>query len=459
MDLRDSIKYDVNIDEALKSLEKSEQELFDKKFREYTSRFNSPQVQEYFHSLVAAIMLEYNKYFEGYRIECHYRFKSPKSLADKIVDYISRSEKHISSPNSTGFDITPITDVFAMDLVLADRPSSYHSKDTKINELIERKVKNQEFISKMQEFKSNLIDDEFSINPEYIYSVTKKEYYSKCLEIIDRLISMFPPEAEDLINDYQKCRKLITDSLEFIEETMPDDTLVDESDYPSNSENDIDFIRLLELFSSRLYDEVDLAVLTKQAQSIFNNSELLNKFGVSLLSYKEKRAPSGYTSNFVYLKTPLGEIECQLQSKNQFRDGNIGESAHTKMKGKTINIKGFKIPDSNNPEDVKRFKSSVLYIAPKFYVAKMDEVEADKVIIQGYTDYKNFRKVLGQIQKGSQQEKTLLSYFDRLYSLRDKIFDSNGSTQEFIDFDISKYIRSNSLYEIKNSQINEEHSK
>lgn len=453
MDLKDRIKYNVNIDEALKSLEKNEQELFNNKFREYSSKFDSPQVQEYFHSLVAAIMLEYNKYFEGYRIECHYRFKSPKSLADKIVDYISRSDKHINSPNSAGFDITPITDIFAMNLVLTDRPSSFHSKDPKIHELIEQKVKNQEFISKMQEFKSKLLDDEFSIKPEYIYTVTKKEYYSKCLEIIDRLISLFPPEATDLISKYQAQRKLIADSLEFIQETMPDDTLVDEVDYPSKNENDIDFIRLLESFSSRIYDEIDLAVLTRQAQSIFNNSELLNKFGVSFLGFKEKRAPSGYTSNFVYLKTPLGEIECQLQSKNQFRDGNIGESAHTKMQGKTI--KGFKIPDPNNPEDVKRFKSSVLYIAPKFYVAKMDEVEADKVIIQGYTDYKNYRKVLGQIQKGSQQEKTLLSYFDKLYSLRDKIFDSNGSTQEFIEFDISKYLRSDSFSKIKNSQIKE----
>ena len=189
----------------------------------------------------------------------------------------------------------------------------------------------------------------------------------------------------------------------------------------------------------------------------FNNSELLNKFGVSFLNYKEKRAPSGYTSNFIYLKTPLGQIECQLQSKNQFKDGNIGESAHTKMAGKTI--KGFKIPDPNNSEDVKKFKSSVAYIAPKFYVAKMDEVEDAKVIIQGYTDYKNYRKVLGQIQKGSLQEKTLLSYFDKLYSLRDKIFDFNGSTQEFIEFDINKYIRSNSLSEIKIPQTKEENSK
>ena len=443
MDLKDSIKYSVDTNEALKALKDNERKVFEQKFDEYNSKFRNPQAQEYFHFLVAAIMLEYNKYFEGYSIECNYRFKSPKSLADKIVDYISRPEKHINLPNSSLFDISSINDVFAMNLVLVDRPSSFHSKNQEINELIQEKIENQNFISKMQEFKAKLIDDEFSINPEYTYTVTKKEYYCKCLEIIDRLITLLPPEAESLISKYKQQKKQIEDSLEFIQETMPEDTLVDETDYPSNGDTEIDFIKLLDTFSSRVYDKIDLAVLTKQAQSIFKNSELLQKFGITFSSFKKKRAPSGYTSNFIYLKTPLGDIECQLQSKNQFRDGNIGESAHTKMKGKTI--KGFKIPDPNNPDEIKKFKSSVLYIAPRFYVAKMDEVEADKVLIQGYTDYKNYRKVLGQIQKGSLQEKTLLSYFDKLYSLRDKIFDSNGSLQEIVTFDVNRYIKNNTL--------------
>ena len=457
MDLKDSIKYSVDTNEALKALKDNERKVFEQKFDEYNSKFRNPQAQEYFHFLVAAIMLEYNKYFEGYSIECNYRFKSPKSLADKIVDYISRPEKHINLPDSPLFDISSINDVFAMNLVLVDRPSSFHSKNSEINELIQEKVENQNFISKMQEFKSKLVDDEFSIKPEYIYTVTKKDYYGKCLEILDRLITLLPPEAENLINKYNQQKRSIEDSLEFIKETMPEDTLVDETDYPSNGDNEIDFIKLLETFSSRVYDKIDLAVLTKQAQSIFKNSELLQKFGVSFQNFKKKRAASGYTANFIYLKTPLGDIECQLQSKNQFRDGNIGESAHTKMKGKTI--KGFKIPDPNNPEDIKRFKSSVLYIAPKFYIAKMDELEANKVLIQGYTDYKNYRKVLGQIQKGSLQEKTLLSYFDKLYSLRDKIFDSNGSLQEIIYFDINRYIKSDSLNSIHKLSKQEQYSK
>ena len=387
MDFKDSIKYNVDLQEVLDSRfgkEKSDKKDFIyKEMEKYNAKFNSPESQNFFHHLVAAIMLEYNKYFEAYKIRCNYRFKSPKSLADKIVDYVARPEKHKDS-NPNTLDIKEITDVFAMRLILVDRPSSFHSKDPEINELVKEKVRNQEFIAQMQEFKSRLVDDEFSITPTYLYEVTKKEYYTKCLEIIDRLISILPVEATDLINKYQAQREAITESLDFLTDTMPEDTLVDETDFPSEEENGVDFIKLLDNFSCRIYDKVDLATLTKQSESIFQNSELLKKFGVSIQNCKKKRAPSGYTSNFIYLNTPLGVVECQLQSKNQFRDGNIGESAHNQMSGKTI--KGFKIPDPKNSDEVKKFKSSVFYIAPKYFTSRMDEIEDGKVLIQGYTD-------------------------------------------------------------------------
>ena len=451
MDFKDSLKCNVNIQELLNSkfgkTDNDKKELFYNEMKKYNQKFSLPEAQNFFHNLVATIMLEYNKYFESYNIECSYRFKSPKSLADKIVDYILRPEKHINQEKGLS-DIKEITDIFAMDLILTDRPSSFHSKDAQINELIREKVENQEFVSEMQEFKNRLIEDEFSITPTYTYDVTKKDYYNKCLEVIDKLISIVPPEATDLIGKYQIQKEKITESLNFFTETMPEDTLVDETDYPSDGSDGIDFIKLLDNFSARIYDKVDLAILTKQAQSIFENSELIKKLGISIEDYKEKRASSGYTSNFIYLNTPLGVVECQLQSKNQFRDGNIGDSAHTKMSGKTI--KGFKIPNPENPEEIKKFKSSVAYVAPKFFVARIDDVEAGKVLIQSYTDYKSYRKVLGQVQKGSIQEKTLLSYFDKLYSLRDTIFDSHGGTQELIRYDIMKYLRSDELANIKN---------
>lgn len=451
MSFKDSIRYNVDLQELLNSsftnADSDKKELFYQEMEKYEKKFNSPQAQNYFHNLVVAIMLEHHKYFEAYDIECVYRFKSPKSIADKIVDYILRPEKH-SNSDSGRLSIQSISDIFAMDLILTDRPSSFHSKDPEINRLISEKVKNQEFISKMQEFKSELVDDEFSISPTYMYNVTKKEYYSKCLEIVDRIMSLIPPEATDLLSQYQSKRDAVLESLSFLEDTMPDDVLVDETDFPSSSPNGIDFIKLLDNFSARIYDKVDLAILTKQANSIFEHSELIKKFGVSIKSFKEKRAPSGYTSNFVYLNTPLGVIECQLQAKNQYRDGNIGDSAHNKMHGKLI--KGFKIPEPDRPDEVERFKSSVLYVAPRYYSSRIDDVEENKVITQGYTDYKSYRKVIGQVQRGSIQERTLLSYFERLYSLRDIIFDSNGSIQEFIPYDLNKYLKSDEFLQIIN---------
>lgn len=452
MDLRESVKFDVNVGEVLKNMTEKNKQLFYKKIDEYNNKFNSPEAQEYFRYFVAAIMLEYSRYFDAYSIECNYRFKSPKSLINKIIKYIDNDEKHIPSiSNEFDFDISPIADVFAMNLVLNDRPSSFHSKDPEINKLMTEKVETQAFIAEMQNFKSRLIDDEFSINPQFLYQVTKKEYYEKCIQILDRLISIIPPEATSLIAKYTEQKESFREVLNFIEETMPtEDTLVDETDYPTEDHN-VDFIKLLDSLSARLYDKLDLAVLTKQANSLFSSSELLKKFGIHLDGFEEKRAESGYVSNFMYLSTPYGKIECQLQSKNQYIDGNIGESAHTKMKGKKI--KGYRIPDPDNPEEVKEFKGLILHVAPKFYTSKLDDVEEGKVLIQEYTDYKNYRKVLGQVQKGSPQAQALMSYLEKLYSMRNRIFDSSGGFEEITYYDISKYVRNHSFDEVSFEEV------
>lgn len=444
MDLRESVKYDVDVGEALKNMNEKNKQLFDRKIDEYNDIFNSPEAQEYFMHLVAAIMLEYNKYFNGYNVECNYRYKSPKSLINKIIKYIDNDQKHIpSSSDEFDFDITPIVDVFAMNLILKDRPSSFHSKDSEINALMLEKVEMQNFIAEMQNFKSSLIDDEFSISPQFIYEVTKKEYYEKCIQILDKLISIIPPEATSLISKYTEQKESFREVLNFIEETMPtEDTLVDETDYPTEN-NNVDFIKLLDALSSRLYDKLDLAVLTKQVNSIFLNSELLKRFGIKLINFEEKRTESGYVANFMHLSTPYGNIECQLQSQNQYIDGNIGESAHTKMKDKKI--KGYRIPDPKNPGEVKEFKGKVLSVSPRFYTAKIDDVEEGKVLIQEYTDYKNYRKVLGQVQKGSVQAQALMSYFEKLYSMRNVIFNTSGNIEELIYFDILKYLKVHSF--------------
>lgn len=419
---------------------------FYREFDKYNQKFNSADAQEYLHNLVATILHEYNKYFPNYSIEAHYRFKAPKSLADKIIDYMSRSDRsELVQDKSKQYEylIDEIKDVFALKLVLIKKPSTFHSKDEKLNNLAKKTVVNQDFITKMQKFESELIEDNFSINPSYKYTVTKKDYYSKCIEVIDQIIANLPQKATELIAHYQNIRASLSESLEIID-TLPEDTLIDEDDYPSGN---INFSKLLDEFSSRIYDELDLEILTKQSKSILSDSEKVKNLGIDIESSKEKITPRGYLSNFIILDTLLGPIECQVQPEHAYIDGNTGFSAHTKMKNKKI--KGFKIPNPENPEEVKKFKMSVAYVSPKYFTARLDDVEENKVVIQGFTDYKNYRTVVGQVQKGSIQESILLDYFEKIYSLRDSIFDSTGSTLEFIEDDIKKYSHSNSLNNLK----------
>lgn len=444
MDLRESIKYNVDVIKAIDALNTKERQLFEQKVDEYNRMYDFPEALEYFIRLLASATSEYSRYFSPYRIECIGRLKSPISLVNKIIKYINSDEKHVPSPSGEfDFGISPIHDVFAMNLVLTDRPSSFHSKDPEINKLMTEKVETQAFIAEMQKFRSRLIDDEFSINPHFLYEVTKKEYYEKCIQILDRLISIIPTEATSLIATYMEQKESFREILDFIAETMPgEDTLVDETDYPTEDHN-VDFIKLLDSLSARLYDKLDLATLTKQANSFFSNSELLERMGVNLVDFEEKRVESGYVANFMHLSTPYSTIECQLQSKNQYIDGNIGASAHSNMKNKKI--KGVKIPNPENSEEVKRFRGEVLSISPRFYVAKMDDMEDGTVIVQEYTDYNNYRKVLGQVEKGSSQAKLLMSYFEKLYSMRHKIFTPSGNLMEFTDYDMSKYLREHSF--------------
>ena len=164
------------------------------------------------------------------------------------------------------------------------------------------------------------------------------------------------------------------------------------------------------------------------------------------MELKKNEHVVGYVSNFIYLNTPFGPIEWQLQSKHEFLEGNFGYAAHTTMENK--GMKRRKIPDPSNEKQVNQFKEYTSYVSPKAYHARLDDVEKDKVLIQEYSDYKNYRNIIGQVPKGSPQEKALISYFDKIYGIRDQIFDSAGQTYELIPYDIKKYLKSNEFKNI-----------
>lgn len=134
-------------------------------------------------------------------------------------------------------------------------------------------------------------------------------------------------------------------------------------------------------------------------------------------------------------------------------EGNFGYAAHTTMENK--GIKRRKIPNPNNEKQVEQFKEYISYVSPKAYHVRLDDVEKDKVLIQEYSDYKNYRNIIGQVPEGTPQEKALISYFDKIYDIRDEIFDSSGQTYELISYDVKKYLKSNGFKNIVEKQEQE----
>ena len=62
-------------------------------FNRNLKKYRSDDVQEYFHNLVAAFMLEYKEAYENYAIEVPYRIKSERSTFLKILKYLQRDDK------------------------------------------------------------------------------------------------------------------------------------------------------------------------------------------------------------------------------------------------------------------------------------------------------------------------------------------------------------------------------
>ena len=197
-------------------------------------------------------------------------------------------------------------------------------------------------------------------------------------------------------------------------------------------------------FTSRIHDKLDLAILTKQVESLFSDNQVFDKLHISLDSeIKKKRTEGGFVANFAYINTPFGKIECQLQSKHEYEEGNYGYAAHTKLTGKSI--RPLPIPSPDDKEKINSFVQEINEISPKSYLARIDSTEQDRVITQQFSDYQNYKNLTSQITKGDPCEKYLLNYFGRLYAIQNQIFKSKENSLGFVEDDIFNYINNPEL--------------
>ena len=222
------------------------------------------------------------------------------------------------------------------------------------------------------------------------------------------------------------------------------------------TDSKINFFHILTEYETKFYDKSDLAILTKQFLSLFENNEKFQSLGISLKDLKnpveKKRTANGFESNFIYLNTAVGTIECQLQTENQYRYGNYGRAAHSNMKGKAV--KPLPIPDVNDQNKINNFVQEINQIVPKGYLARMDDNEPGRVLIQKFNDYQNYKGLITQVAKGDPLENLLRNYFAKLYAIRKQIFKTQEKTMGFIDLDIEDYIRSDEFEELRDEMKN-----
>ena len=164
-----SINATVSEEEALEKFK-------EKEYEKYRRLYNDKDLQEYFHYLVATILMTHHKNFGEFTVESPYRFKSPKSIKVKLREYFDSITRNTNQTSSQPFSMKQIKDAFAMKLILYSRPPVSYSNDPKLKELIEEKSRNLELLSEMQEFKTKLVEDEYTRPIKYKYEVNKLEY-------------------------------------------------------------------------------------------------------------------------------------------------------------------------------------------------------------------------------------------------------------------------------------------
>lgn len=273
---------------------------------QYKSFIDNPQIKNYFNHVVAAIMISQYEDYEQSGINIPYRYKSFTSIQDKVKSRIPERASITRADDGSIIikDFPPLMDIFAMEIVSRRRPTILTSNDPEIQKLLDEEKYFQEALGGFQAFKSKLlIDDLKKEKPgNYKYDCTQVDYYNETKKLLEKLKEIVEPSATDLIADYDEKLALVEDRLNFLESSPNEKVTLEDFEDPS-----VNFFRLLSELESRVHNKVELAILTRQITSLFDNNVLLKKLGVTLANVpvEKKRTKRGYEANFIYFDTPV----------------------------------------------------------------------------------------------------------------------------------------------------------
>ena len=459
---KENLKAEASNDSTKEKLRKELEEQF--KITE-TARYNSirqiPEVQNYISNVVACLLLShYKTYGQHTGVNMPHRIKAISSTKQKIDSRIKEAECEYTPGKCMKMTFSPISDYVACKMVLRNAPPIRYSSDPKLQELIQQCKEREAFLQEMQEVRNHFVSNAFVHDNiyEYKYDYPQIEYYARCREILEQLKNITNSNATDVLTKYDQKIAMVDQKIANIKAISAYATAnngkeyerkVTDEDYKNKNVN---FFELLDEYMACMYDERDLAILTNQFLSLFKGNPDLDALCVSIskVLLKEKKGNNGYRSNFVILNTLIGNIEIQLQTQHQFRDGQTGGSAHSNMEGK--HIEPFPIPDFNDDAQTKHFKDEVDYVCPLSFHAKMDDMEANRVLIEKRSDYQRYRGLLAESPLEVFSAKEAQEYWEKLYenSKISQIFSTeNSETQGFIPYDIQSYVKSKEFQELK----------
>lgn len=388
---RESIKVDTSNQDI--------QALAERNAQNYTTLFNIPEVREYFVHVASALTLahysQYRKNNELPGLKVKFRFKSFNSLYNKSIEnYIKYGS--VDLPITDAFAMTMITDVLPVVPTITDTPVRYTSEDSRLKKLIEKKLEDDEFSKKMRSFKHRFVEDD-SFEPVVFKTntdVTQEEYYSNCLEVLNRTKDLINPVETDIIAPIDESISLIQNKLDMVRSLRTENLTVPNSELMDDNTSFTTFFRNFERRKDR---DLAITLLTREFKLLFQNpknTDVFSKLGIKLSKDKEqklKAKPNGYESIFNYIDALFVTFENQTQTNGQYLQGKTGTAAHGQYKiNQAKSNAGFPLKNTHTPvpipsptqmaipEIAEDFLSEVKSMSPRKY--KM-EVERGRVVV------------------------------------------------------------------------------
>lgn len=426
--------------------------------RNYTTLYNIPEVREYYSQVVSAILLAYTQKFGSRGISLTYRFKSPKSISNKIQEYLVKKSCNDNK------DSQPMYDGFAMKMTTSEFPNIFYSrdeyklfpKDKTLAQLAAERKANNEFLEKMQEFRSRLFPDEFGsfgLDASNVFSpdVTREEYFSNCIEVLKRTRALTDS------NETEVLRRLDRNIL-YLESNLRTIISDNKGNFPVVPEdinhNETGFPVLLDEFARKMHNEITLAVLTRQFMTLFaSHSEFFSQLGISLADstskkHKRLRTPRGYESNFIYINTLYETIECQLQTEEQYQQGKTGAVAHSELATKILDTVGIPAPDALDDAMANVYMEKVRYISPSKYAAKPIVLNSEESIVEitEASALSNYESIFSEIQPSNPRRYTLDEHKKELEARLDlPIHDYPERIEQHDRLSVAQYLDSESF--------------